>query len=300
MEDRGVEITDVMAVDDSFMAEVVGLAVARSPLHATACQKIGEALRVVVAATVGPLPHRLTAKLSSPDDERVIKEAAGLEVGKQRRDRLIDLRGVDGEILLDAVVGVPVLLLVPAAGVDLHEADAALDEPPGDEALAAERGGAEREWVSSFLLEEPVGGKRRRALVGEIQQLRAARLELEAEFVGGHPGFEIAGRGAGIGVDPVEGGEGVDAVSLHPPRHPGGRIEGRDRLAGRAEHRPLKGGRHVSSRPVSGAGDRPAARIEHDDEAGEIVVFAPQAVGEPASQRRMPLENPPGVHLQIR
>ena len=227
-----MEIADVVAIDDGFMAEVVSLAVARSPLHAAASKEIAEALRVVVAATVGPLPHRLAAELPPPDDERVVEEPAGLEVGKQRRDRLVDLRSVDGEILLDAVVGIPILLLVPAARVDLHEADTALDEPASDEALAPERGGAERERVGPLLLEKPVGGERRRALVGEIEELRAARLELKAEFVGGHPGLEIAGGGAGVGVDPVERGEGVDAVALHPPRHPGGRIEGRDRLAG--------------------------------------------------------------------
>ena len=38
-------------------------------------------------------------------------------------------------------VGVPVVVVVGAAGVDLDEADAALDQPPGDQALAAEVGG---------------------------------------------------------------------------------------------------------------------------------------------------------------
>ena len=44
-------------------------------------------------------------------------------------------------ILLDAFVGVPRIFKMPAAGIELHEPHAALDEPPRDQAVAAKLSG---------------------------------------------------------------------------------------------------------------------------------------------------------------
>ena len=72
----------------------------------------------------------------------------------------IGLIGVAGVMIVvghQVGVGVPVVVVMGAAGVDLDEADAALDQPPGDQAFAAEIGGArlvdavERAGLGRFL-----------------------------------------------------------------------------------------------------------------------------------------------------
>jgi hypothetical protein len=81
-------------------AEVVGGAVDLPPFHAAAGQPRGEAVVVVVAAVhlagVGALLRQLdrrrAAELAAPDDERLVEQAALLEVDEQRADRLIALR----------------------------------------------------------------------------------------------------------------------------------------------------------------------------------------------------------------
>ena len=98
--------------------------------------QIGEAVGIVVAA-VGALGHRRAAELAAPDDQRGVQQAAGFQVREQGRDRLVDGPGV----VLVAVLQVAVL--VPAVAADrrteqLDEAHAALDQPPGDQALAGE------------------------------------------------------------------------------------------------------------------------------------------------------------------
>lgn len=62
-----------------------------------------------------------------------------------------------------------------AAGVKLHEANAAFQQAARDEALAAEVGGAR--------LIETVHGTRRWALAVEIDGLGGGRLHAESQFV---------------------------------------------------------------------------------------------------------------------
>ena len=60
------------------------------------------------------------------------------------------------QVLLDAVVRVPVLLLVTAAVVNLHEAHAALDEPSRDETLPTERRRPERDRMIVLRIVQPI------------------------------------------------------------------------------------------------------------------------------------------------
>src|SRR5262245_21557045 len=86
------------------------------------------------AAARAVLPGR-AAELGRPDDERVVEQTAALEILQEARDGPIDLAGqrlVSG----DVGMGVPV---AGRAGVDqLNEADAALGEAAGDQALPGE------------------------------------------------------------------------------------------------------------------------------------------------------------------
>ncbi len=78
------------------------------------------------------------------------------------------------------------------------------------------------------------------------------------------------------------------------------RLEIDDRAAGVADLHALVRGRHVAVAPVRRAVDRPAAMIREDDEAGQVLVLAPQPVGNPAADARMAGEDAAGVHLEQR
>src|SRR5437762_3163882 len=127
----------------------------------------------MVAATVFTLRHGLTAKFTAPDDKRLVEQASTLQIGKQRSNRPIDFGRVNRQILLLPLVGVPVLLLVAAARIDLDKTHAALDEAAGNQALAAEPRGAVGQFVvrRSWLV-EAVHFDRFGGLGGQIESLR--------------------------------------------------------------------------------------------------------------------------------
>ena len=141
VQDRSMEVLDVEAVLDGGAAELVGPADARASLDAAAGHPHGEAERVVVAAgSLLEFGGRLAAELAAPDDQRLVEQAAALQVLDQAGDRLVGVAGVLGVVGDQVGVGVPVVVVVGAAGIDLDEAHAALDQPPRDQAFAAEVG----------------------------------------------------------------------------------------------------------------------------------------------------------------
>ena len=62
----------------------------------------------------------------------------------------------------------------------------------------------------------------------------------------------------------------------------------------------LVSGRHVAAAPVLGATDRPASRIEHDHESGQVLVRRTQAIVRPRTEARAATENLSRVHHQHR
>ena len=78
MKHRGVQVVDVDHVLDGVVAELVGLAVGDAGLDAAAGQPDGKALDVMVAAVA--LVHRRAAELAAPDHQRVVQQAALLQV----------------------------------------------------------------------------------------------------------------------------------------------------------------------------------------------------------------------------
>ena len=125
-------------------AEVVGGAVDRAALDAAAGQPDGEAVVVVVAAELRlavavELDGRRPAELAAPDDQRVVEHPALLEVGQQGGDRPVDLAGQLAVVRLDLGVVVPGLA---GAVPELDVADAALQQPAGDQGLPAVDAGA--------------------------------------------------------------------------------------------------------------------------------------------------------------
>ena len=88
VQDGRVQVVDVDPALDALAAVVVGGAVAKPRLHAAAGQPDREAAVVVVAA-VAPSANGRAAELAGPDDQRVLQQAALLQVREQRGDRLV-------------------------------------------------------------------------------------------------------------------------------------------------------------------------------------------------------------------
>ena len=127
----------VVVMDDvlhRLVAPLVGLAVGAAPLESPAGHPLREAVGVVVASPLlraaVVLEHRQPPHLAPPVDDRRVEEAALLEIGDEGRRRLIDGETTGGKSAFDAAVMVPRLPRVE----HLNVADAALDEPAGDEA----------------------------------------------------------------------------------------------------------------------------------------------------------------------
>ena len=86
------------AIFDGVIPDVVGRAIDEPGLHAPAGHPDRVAVRIVVAA-VASLRHRRAAKLTGPDNQRVLQQTARLQVLQQSRDRLVDLIGVLGVLV---------------------------------------------------------------------------------------------------------------------------------------------------------------------------------------------------------
>ena len=79
IENGRVQVVDVDTVLDGRAAEHISGAVAVAGFHAATSHPDGEAVVIVVAA-VFTLGSWCAAKLTTPDNERLIEEATGLEI----------------------------------------------------------------------------------------------------------------------------------------------------------------------------------------------------------------------------
>src|SRR5262245_38115442 len=119
-EDGGVQVLDMVGMLDGLGAEFVGGADGDAPPRAAAGHPHGEAVGVVVATCPGGVfGGGLPAELAAPDNQRLVEEAASLQVLDQAGDRLVGAAGVAVVIEQQVAVGVPVFVVVVAAGIDL-------------------------------------------------------------------------------------------------------------------------------------------------------------------------------------
>ena len=119
--DRGMQIVDVNLVFDRMQTEFVGFADDLSAFYASTGHPHGETSRVVVPP-VSFLAHRRTPEFSTPDDQRLVQKAAGLEVGDETDYGQIDLPAKFGVVALHLGVAVP---LAAGSVIELDEADPA-------------------------------------------------------------------------------------------------------------------------------------------------------------------------------
>lgn len=288
-EDGGVDVVKVDFVFRGGEAEFVGAAVGHAAFDATACEPHAEAVGVVVAAGRAlAFAEGHAAEFTAPHDESFVEHAALFEIGEEGGDGLVDFGAVLAVVLLDALVGVPRLFEVAAAGVELDEADAALDEPAGDEAVAAKLVGG--------LLADAVHVQGLGRFIGDVHGLRGFGLHAVRELVGFHPRRQFLGTGIALHVNFVELRQEVELSALGLAAQMLRAIEIEDGITHGTKQCPGVGGGHEAAGPVRLAADGATALVEHDDVAGQALVFATEAVGAPAPERRAANEGLARVH----
>ena len=87
---------------------------------------------MVPAVVAAALHHRRAAELAAPDDQRIVEQAALLQVLHQGGAGLVGVLAILLQVLLEIAV------LVPRFVEQLHEADAALDKAPREQAVVGE------------------------------------------------------------------------------------------------------------------------------------------------------------------
>src|SRR5579871_2348533 len=81
VKDGRVQVVDVDLVRRRIETELIAGADGGASFGAAAGQPHGKAIRMVVPAIAAALNHRRPAELAAPDDERIVEQAALLQVG---------------------------------------------------------------------------------------------------------------------------------------------------------------------------------------------------------------------------
>ena len=116
LQDRRMQVFDVEAVFDGVAPQVVGLADAGSSLDSAAGHPHREAISVVITpGALGVFSGGLAAKLASPNDQGLVKQARRLQVFEQAGDRLVGVAGVLGVVLHQVGMSIPVVVVVSTA-----------------------------------------------------------------------------------------------------------------------------------------------------------------------------------------
>jgi hypothetical protein len=134
-----VQIMHVSLTFDDAETELVGRTMDVASLHASAGHPESERIDVMVTAeTFTNLAHRRAAELAGPNHQRVVQHPPLLQVGQQRGHRPVHVVALARQGGHD-VVALAGAVDVPAPVEELHEPHAALDEPPGEQAVVGER-----------------------------------------------------------------------------------------------------------------------------------------------------------------
>ena len=226
------------------------------------------------------------AELAAPDDQRFVQQAARLQVFDQAVDRLVDVAALVGQAAGDVRVRVPVVQ------VNLNEAHAAFDHPPGQQHRVAE--GAR--LLGRFAV-ELVG---RFGFVRDIGQFGHAGLHAEGQLV-----LLDAGVRCGIAhlavVDFVQFPQPVERRAADLGGDAVGVVDVKNRIAAGAEGNAGVLARQIAGRPQAGRNRLHllgVGRIGHQhDEGRQIVIHRAQAVGSPCAQARTAGNLVAGLHV---
>ncbi len=132
-EDRGVNVSDIVAIFDGMKANLVSRPMHDAPFESAPCHPDGEA-EVMVVASVAILRSRRATELGGEDDERFVQHPATIQIFNECGDRLVDRQRQRRVVRFDAEVSVP----GPGSAapmLDLNESHASFDEPTGGQQL---------------------------------------------------------------------------------------------------------------------------------------------------------------------
>ena len=264
---------------DEVVAEVIGLAEGGSWPDASSGSPEGEASWVVVTTVVFAgelaLAVRGSSEFSAPDDEGVIEKASHFEVFDEGCGGLVGVVALAGKLFWEGEV------LVPAHVIELHEADVALGEAAGHEAVVC---------VGSTLLDfGAVHVEDGFWLVGNVGELGDRGLHAVGEFV-------LLNAGVDFGVGEfgellfVELGEVIEHFTSGLGGVTGGIGEVENGVSdGHEFDAGVFGGKEAGSpeaivKGLAVGSSGPTG--DHGDEVGEVFVFGPEAVAEPCSHGR--------------
>ena len=126
-------------VNGCLVTNLVRFTIAHTALDAATGKPRRERVRIVVAPRLAALlRHRKPAKLSTPDDQRLVEQAALGQIGDQRSHRFVRLASELRVVALDVVVTVPAALILHAAAINLHVTHTTLDHPACCQALCGD------------------------------------------------------------------------------------------------------------------------------------------------------------------
>ena len=152
MQNRGMQIIHTNAFFYGFVPKLITGTILDTPFDSTTCHPHREGMRIMVSSQ-GPLRIRRASKLTAPNHQRIVKQPAGLQVGQQRPDRLIDTLGSNSVIDTNISMSIPGNIAHAAPPTDLLAGMAKLVEqaqasapplPSPSNSLAPRRAGQSR------------------------------------------------------------------------------------------------------------------------------------------------------------
>ena len=150
--------------------------------------------------------HGGAAEFAGPDDEGFIEQATLFQIGQQGRYGLVGPAGAGFVVFDQVVVGIPTVFVGHV--VYLDESDAALDQPPGQQAFAPKRLGA---WVG--VLEAVAPAEALGFAIG-VSHFEGRRLHPVGQFVAGDARIKFGKSGPGVPMLQVQIADEVEGIAL--------------------------------------------------------------------------------------
>lgn len=203
MQHRRVKIVHMHGILDRGVAELVGGAMGDTSLDPASAEEHGERIDVVIPTTA--LGHGSSSELTAKDDQRVLEHSPLLEVHDQSRGPLVDqVRGFLKRILDPTVV-------IPAAVIQLDEANAPLRQSPSEEAV---RG------IGTIPRRAPIALQGLRRLRRDVHEAGNGSLHLEGHLILRDASFDL-GFVATFPEKPIHLAHGFDQFLLSVTRDSG-------------------------------------------------------------------------------
>jgi len=268
MQNGRMQIMDANPVLDRSESKVIGRSVGLASTDATASQPHREAIVVVISACPAFRNWRAT-EFTSPDNERFLKQAATFQIAQQGGGRLINLPTQAGDRLVD------ILVVIPAAQLDVDVPDAPFDE-------------STRHQASASVATRTVLVRYRPSFLGQIEDITGGELHAVGRFHSADTGVQQAVRTTLVELPAVQLLDEFDLLPLsfsiqaavaqiahHLVGILLGHIDrGRLMLAGQVRVA------HIA---------RCGATFAERNKRGQVLIFGSQSVRDPRAERRVNL-----------